>query len=282
MRLIALLLALLFTIVNCGGGGGVSNGDAPAPTALGTSRPVQYGYYYGCSTYAVEQQGKASLWWATGLCSGGAWPDAIAGDLVAAKAAGMSCAVLHLPDKMVYMGAAGVSTVSQYLHRLAAGGWLAGWKCLALYPGDELDRAGLDDATVTAGNAALREAIVDIPELWNAPFAEFYACATGQTPGFASFKWVGCDDYNARCAVTAAWDGYLARMAPDQVLMAISGGYSGANQDPTCIKAWVSRQSRKVVFIGFTWQATTAGQGIRDNPALRPLYEALGVWALNG
>jgi hypothetical protein len=276
---------LLLALLTACGGGGAGSGTPGTIQTLGDARPMFYGYYLGCTDYAVEQGGKANLWWAAQACGSGGfgagWPEAVAASLLAARAAGVAgCAVLHLPDRQVYAGPDAVATVGAYLHRLAATGMLRGWPCLVLYPVDEPDRAGLDDATINTGNAALRAVVADIPELKSAPLAVFYACATGATPGFASFNWVGCDDYNRGCNVTSAWDGYIARMAPGQVLMAISGGYSGARQDPTCFKLWASNQRAPVVLIGFTWQATDAGAGIRDDAKLRPIYESLGRWVL--
>ena len=126
-------------------------------------------------------------------------------------------------------------------------------------------------------NAAVREAMVTFPEL-HARLAVIYAC-NASWPGFASFDWIGCDDYDAGCGVlTGAYVTLLGRLAAAQRAIVLPGGADPWRQDPACFLSFAERDPRVAAIVPFIWQTVVDGQtytGIRVN-GMRSLYEQAG------
>ena len=266
----AILAAIAFALAACGVGGGPS-ASGPITPAPALRSDLLFGYYYSNSSTVNETFRHVNLHWASdefGIS------EQMAG-LAQARANGQLVVVqmpvynAPLQDREAF--------VRYWLGTLRNAGLL--WSgIVAVYPTDEPDVWGKSDAEVVATNAAVRRALADFHEI-DPAVAVFYACASGQRPGLATYDWIGCDDYGVGCRVvgpSGAYDDLLRVMTPAQRLVAIPGGADPWRQDPACFAAYAHREPRVVALVGFLWQSISPMVGIRVN-GLKPLYCETGA-----
>ncbi len=274
------LFLIAVALTACGGGGSSSEPIKPAPAIR---HDILFGYYGGCATTVLENGADVNTHWATGWCGTGTWHLDVAQELSHARGQGVRNIVLALPYGLVWAPNAEAETRFQ-LARLQQAGALDGWASVMVYPADEPElpeNGARSDAEVAAMLGWLRGVLSGFPALRESPVGVFYSCASGKRPGMASYDWIGCDDYNAGCAVTrpsGAYDDLLRSMRPSQRLMVIAGGSDPWRQDPACFESYAHGNPRVAMLSAFIWQEVVVdgvGAGIRSN-GLRPLYCAAG------
>lgn len=255
LRRVAAFFVAVVVLWACGGGGGGEN-ERPVVAPGGTKRTgIDFGYYGQDAATVLLSAQHATVYMAADFYG---LVEQMAG-LTHAKAAGYRKVYLMVPAYHPN----GLGEVRHWLTRLKAAGLLV--NITALYPIDEPDtrRAGArSDAEVTAKNAELRALMAEFPELQGARLAVFYGCSTGETPGFASYDLIGCDDYDSGCGVlTRYYDSMKARLAPHQRLMLIPGGASGlgrgAETDPRCFLDYAHANPQVESVIAFIFQTVT-------------------------
>lgn len=228
-----------------------------------------YGYYGGCVTNVVEEAPHVNLYWATGWCSSsGTWFLDMAAELTAAKAAGIRNVVMAPWPNMVWGPSAQAEATFQF-QRLASTGALQGFDTIMVYPQDEPDVAGYSDAEMSAAVAGLRAAMKTVPELVGATLGVIYNCRGLNHPGIAAFDWVGCDDYDSRCAAAGATEGF--GLTDAQRVMVVPGGADPWRQDPACFLTYAEAHPKVVAIVPFIWQTAAGHAGIREN-SLRSIY----------
>lgn len=255
-------LAALLILAACGGGG---SSPAVGPVQqVPTLRPdLLFGYYAGAE-YALEQQDHVNLYMTRPWGSGGVvWLAEVLGQLQVARAGGARV-LLGLPG--AYEPNAETELVAAW-KRIREAGFAD--TVVALYPIDEPDVAGKSDAEVTAVNAMLKR-------VFDKPLAVIYGCATGRRPGWASYDWLGCDDYGVGCdnATGGTLWAFASGLAPHQRLILVPGGADPWRQDPACFAFKAHTDPRVVLLMPFLWQdhaADGVGRGIRSN-GLRKAY----------
>ena len=271
-RVAALLLALAAWA--CGGGGG-GTPVSGIVTPTGTLRTdLLFGYFAGNASVPLEVAGHANLHHAADFYG----PLEQMAGLIQARAAGMRV-ILSIPTHQWRGDAARMEHETRFwFQRLRDAGLLwDGIVAVQWIDEPETERVGnRSDAEVTAGSALVRRVMAEFPEISGARLAVFYACATGRTPGIASFDWIGCDHYDAGCGVLRDHVPRLGeQLRGDQRLLLIAGGADPWRQDPACFESFAHRDSRVVALIAFIWQTVTDDgttyRGIREN-GLRPLY----------
>lgn len=248
--------ALLLALAACGGGA------PPAPVPITPSGPPRtdllFGYFAQDGATAVETQPHTNMLWTTGDPT----------DQMAAItfAAGRKV-VLQLPFCLVPVDQ-GEAQARFWFQRLHAAGLLAPVVAVSWCDEPNTPRAGSwTDAAATQMNAAVRQAMGAYPEL-HAGLAVIYAC-NASWPGFASFDWIGCDDYDSGCAVlSGAYVTLLARLSASQRAIVLPGGADPWRQDPACFLSFAERTPTVAAIVPFIWQTVTDGrtyQGIRVN-----------------
>jgi hypothetical protein len=254
----------------------------PAP-ALRTD--LLFGYYGGCAQTVTENSDHVNVHWATGWCGNGTWHLDVAQELALARGAGIRHVVLALPHGLVWAPQAREEARFQFA-RLEQSGQLEGWDSIMVYPADEpeiAENGAHGDAEVVVMVSWLREEMRAFQALAAAPVGVFYACSSGLRPGIAAFDWVGCDHYEAGCAVLGGpYRDLEAAMRPGQRLMVIAAGSDPWRQDPACFEARAHGDPRVAMLVAFVWQdhaAPGVGSGIRSN-GLRKLYCEAGRTAI--
>lgn len=255
------LLALLLALASCGGGPSSSGTITPA----GPPRTdLLFGYFAQDGATAVETQPHTNMLWTTGDPTD---------QMTAITFAAGRKVVLQLPFCLIPV-AQGEAQARFWLQRLHDAGLLAPVAWISWCDEPNTQRSGSwTDAAAMQMSAAVRRAMVAFPEL-HAGLAVIYACS-GSWPGFASFDWLGCDDYGAGCDVlTGAYQTLLARLSSAQRAFLIPGGADPWRQDPACFLSFAERTPAIAAIVPFTWQTTMDGvtrPGIREN-SMRALY----------
>lgn len=253
-----LLLCLL--LISCGGGG-----TSGVITPAGTLRTdLLFGYFAQDSATVLETRPHANLLWTTGD---------LLDQMAAITQADGRKVVVQMSLCLVPVDQ-GETTAHWWLQRLHDAGLLANVVAISWCDEPNTARSGSwTSENVASMNAAVRQAMTPFPEL-HAALAVVYAC-NGSWPGFSSFDWIGCDDYDSGCGVlTGAYKTLLSRLANGQRAMVLPGGSDPWRQDPACFLNFAERDSRVVAIVPFIWQTVTDGQtfrGIREN-GMRTLY----------
>lgn len=171
--------------------------------------------------------------------------------------------------------------VTGTLLRLQQAGVLS--QVVALYPIDEPDLHGLNDAQVTEVNAAVRKAAAKFPELANVKLAVIYT-NKNLLPGFASYDWIGMDAYEmgADVLVSAQWKATLARLQPEQRLILVPGGGDPWRQNPEAFRRYAHRTPQVVLLMPFMWATRHDDPNVPDMPGIgtngmAPTYRAVGL-----
>jgi hypothetical protein len=266
-------VALTVALVGCGGGGSGSSpiGTFVAPTEF---RAVHASYFSGALPYVLESVDHTNVWWARDddviARAPGEWHVAMAQQLLAARAAGYTGLVLHLPtDDTNYL--------RPQLTALSEDGSLAGWDSITLYHWDEPDSStggNLSDAELAQRVTKVRQVAFDIPNLLTAKIGVFYQCATGRHPAVKSFDLVGCYRYEGSgCALLESdFEPLRHDKSTTGLLWLMLGGADIGNvgrQDPACWEAYAQKYPDVWGYVFFMRQSGADPKiriiGIREN-----------------
>jgi hypothetical protein len=150
---------------------------------------------------------------------------------------------------------------------------------VALYPIDEPEIHGIDDAAVTWVNGEIRRAASAFPELAGVRLAVIYT-SKNVLPGFDSYDWIGMDDYDmgAGLLVSHEWMAIMDRLQPHQGAFLVPGGGDPWRQDPEAFRRYAHSTPKVVGIMPFMW-SPRRGQG--DAPGigangLASVYRAVG------
>lgn len=263
-------LAVAF-LCACGGGGG---GDhmPPAPAALRTD--LWYGYYLTFDNQAQETADHVTM------VHEGGWfgVDATIASMKAhGKPVMLDLSVHVYPDARAHPDTH--DRAKAVFQKLEAAGLLH--QVVALYPIDEPEiHGGIDDAAVTWVNGEIRRAAAGFPQLAGVKLAVIYT-SKGTLPGFASYDWVGMNDYGMGSGLlaSAAWMAIMDRLQPHQGAFLVPGGGDPWRQDPEAFRRYAHAEPRVVGIMPFMW-AARRGQG--DAPGIgtngmAAAYRAVGL-----
>ena len=269
------LTAIAALLAGCGGGG-TSQGSyvPPATTVLRTD--LLFGYYLtgagqwqatkdhvnlmfegqetGALTAAasMREHGQRTMLNLSGLCYDGA-------------------TFRPLPDAAV--------RVRGCLQTLKDAGVLS--QVIALYPLDEPDQHGLNDAEVTAMCGVVRSVASEFHELANVKLAVIYTDRI-DWPGFAAHDCVAIDpyDHGSDMFVAAPFLEMKARLAPHQSYFLVPGGGDPWRQDPEPYRRVAQADPRCVGILAFLYitrfDSTPPSAGIGTNGMLAA-YRAVGL-----
>jgi hypothetical protein len=280
-----LLLVLLLLLSGCGGGSHAYTFYMPAePTALRTD--LFFGYYLNQSKeQALETADHTNL-----VHEGLGYNGRTLEQVIDSMRAHGKATMLQLTDTVAYMNwpnyvprpdADIEARASATFDALRDAGLLA--QVVALYPIDEPEAQHLTDAQVTNTNAVIRRVMARYPELASAKLAVIYGTNRGfarGSPGFASYDWIGADDYDMGPGILTSpyWLDMMAALSPSQRVMLIPGGASPWRTDPEAFRRYAHNESRVVGILPFLWHHPEAGhesEGIGDN-GMAESYRALG------
>lgn len=276
------LLLLVVVVGACGGGGGTAS-SIPQPTdVVGPTVAPRAGiwncYYLNDAPSVLEVADHTNCDWVSNELAGGPWWKNIADQLQVDRGTAIRNIVLHLyPQCSIATHPEVRAQMIADLDALRATGQLQGWHEIWIYWCDEAGTAGgQTEANVVEANEWLRTSYLPrAPELAEAKLAEIYNC-DGPTPGFETFDRIGCDSYKRGCGVTATYDDYIKRLAPEQKLFMVPGGADDANpQSPVCLEKYAYLHLEVVAVVDFLWRDRTGIRGIRSN-GWAPVFRAMG------
>lgn len=253
-------LFLCLLLAACGGGGSGPSASGPIVPAGPLRTDLLFGYFGQDSATVLETQPHTNLLWTSGDSV-----DQLAA-MEIAKADGRK--VVAAFSMCLVPVDQGEATATWWLQRLHNAGLLANVVAVSWCDEPNTPRSGSwGDAAATQMNAAVRRAMGAFPEL-HAALAVVYACRAAW-PGFASFDWIGCDDYDSGCQVLAtAYSTLIDQLAPAQRTIVLPGGADPWRQDPACFLSFAERTPAVAAIVPFIWQTVTDGrtyQGIRVN-----------------
>lgn len=277
-KLITLMVTLLLPSVaaamlsSCGGGGANVNYLPPAATQQRTD--LFFGYYVTDETVSqvadhvnIVHESGASLQQTIADMQAGRKPTllGVEGEMfVALDPKGERIA----PNPNIEAG------LTATFDALRGAGVLS--QVVALYPADEPEVHGLDDQQVTSVNTIARTVMARYPELANTKIAVTYT-SKGALPGFASYDWIGMDDYDpgAGVLVSGPWQQILARLTPSQRVFIVPGGASPWMQDPEAFVRYAEETPQCVGILTFVWRDWDGHTGVANN-GMAETYRAAG------
>jgi hypothetical protein len=258
--------------------GGFAQASARRPSSI---KPVAlragqfFGYYGDCPSCVEETRAHTNVQWIAGWGGeGGQVPKIVE----RAKNAAPLKTVIMLPGMYV-------NKRLNPLGLVAARGIFQGLRdanvlqnVAALYPQDEPDLEGLDDATVIEANRALRGVVAEFIELKNVPLAVIYS-ERGSRPGISSYDWVGIDAYAMGSKILGAPYTKLRKLLTNrQRLLLVPGGADPWREDSTPYFKRAATDPKVIGVVAFLWfdnAAPDVGLGIRSNglaPKYRPKF----------
>jgi hypothetical protein len=270
--LLAIVACLLLT--GCGGGGGGSNAIPPIVAAI--QRPDLLFAYFGIMGQQIKETAAhvntlfPMAWnfenWNT--AQGRGWiGDALIAQCEEAVAQGVSKIILGC-DFLIFdypYRYRGTTELAAFVTRLSERNL---WdKVVALYPVDEPDLVGLDDATMNRVNTDLHA--------FGKPVACIYTDRK-QWPGLASVDWAGFDKYGS----DVQGDGTLAdlkrRLRPEQRILLLAGGSDPWRDSVKPVLAYANGDQQVVGIVAFIYGEHGGNKGIRDN-GMQGEYAAVGT-----
>jgi hypothetical protein len=132
---------------------------------------------------------------------------------------------------------------------------------------------GFSEAAVTSAVQMLRGVVAGFPQLSQAKFGVIYNCARDHgAPGFDSYDWVGCDNFQAGCnALEQLTANFPIPANSTKRYMIVPGGSFG--QNPDCFVTRAQRDPQVVAVVPFMWQSDPSDNpGIRDDAGQRSAY----------
>jgi hypothetical protein len=280
--------------------------SVPAVAAAGPSKQVSlragqfFGYYGDCPSCVEETRAHTNVQWIAGWGGDGAQVPKI---VERAKNAAPIKTVIMLPGMYVNkrLNPLGLVAARGIFQGLRDAGVLQ--NVAALYPQDEPDLEGLDDATVIEANAAVRAVAAEFAELKNVPLAVIYSergtlglaggphlrfassptsgffsnrpAGLGTRPGISSYDWVGIDAYAMGSKILGKPYTKLQKLLTNkQRLLLVPGGANPWREDPTPYFKRAARDPKVIGVVAFLWfdnAAPDVGLGVHSN-GLAPKY----------
>jgi hypothetical protein len=254
--------------------GGFAQASAQQPSSI---KPVAlragqfFGYYGDCPSCVEETRAHTNVQWIAGWGGEGSQVPKI---VERAKNAAPLKTVIMLPGMYV-------NKRLNPLGLVAARGIFQGLRdanvlqhVAALYPQDEPDLEGLDDATVIEANRALRGVAAEFIELKNVPLAVIYS-ERGSRPGISSYDWVGIDAYAMGSKILGTPYTKLRKLLTNkQRLLLVPGGADPWREDSMPYFKRAATDPKVIGVVAFLWfdnAAPDVGLGIRSN-GLAPKY----------
>jgi hypothetical protein len=280
--------------------------NVPSANASRSSPPFAlragqfFGYYGDCPSCVEETRAHTNVQWIAGWGGDGAQVPKI---VERAKNAAPLKTVIMLPGMYVNkrLNPLGLVAARGIFQGLRDAGVLQ--NVAALYPQDEPDLEGLDDATVIEANAAVRAVAGEFAELKNVPLAVIYSergtlglaggphlrfasspttgffsnrqAGLGTRPGISSYDWVGIDAYAMGSKILGKPYTKLQKLLTNkQRLLLVPGGANPWREDPAPYFKRASKDPKVIGVVAFLWfdnAAPDVGLGIRSN-GLAPKY----------
>jgi hypothetical protein len=274
MRFVSGILCCIALLLDPGQVGGFAQASErrPSPMKPGALRAGQFfGYYGDCPSCVEETRAHTNVQWIAGWGGEGSQVPKI---VERAKNAAPLKTVIMLPGMYV-------NKRLNPLGLVAARGIFQGLRdanvlqhVAALYPQDEPDLEGLDDATVIEANRALRGVAAEFIELKNVPLAVIYS-ERGSRPGISSYDWVGIDAYAMGSKILGTPYTKLRKLLTNkQRLLLVPGGADPWREDSMPYFKRAATDPKVIGVVAFLWfdnAAPDVGLGIRSN-GLAPKY----------
>ena len=277
MRWLLLLLPLL--LIGCGGGGG-SSSPAPSTPAVVRTIPIAYGYFGIDGDQIAETADHVSYVLAPDW---GDWTlpgydtfriGQIIAQLQEAKARGIKDAWVMVgfltmtqkpgcTDICVSPRPDGIQRLLAFRAQLQALG--LDDMVRALYPIDEPELHGLDNATLTALLIAIKQA-------WPEPLLAVVYGDTQTYPGLSAYDLIGKDKYGDGANVL----NQLPPIGGGQRHIIVPGGANPWRNDPQPFLDYAKQHADVYAICAFEWFDRTDGQGIRSN-GMADKYRAIGL-----
>lgn len=274
--MIALVIVCLF-LAGCGGGGGGNANQVIPPIVAAVQRVDLLFFYFGVMGDQIKETAShvnallPMTWnfenWNT--AQGRGWiADNVIAQCEEAVAAGITKIVLDvgfLVFDYPYRYRGTVTDAIAFANRMKERGL---WdKVVAVYPVDEPDLVGLDNATMNRVNTDLKAL--------GKPVACIYTDRR-QWPGLATCDWAGFDKYG----VDVHGDGTLAdlksRLRSDQRIMLVVGGADPWRDNVRPVLDYANMDKQVVGIVAFIYGDLGQERGIRNN-GMQPEYAEVGA-----
>jgi hypothetical protein len=230
-----------------------------------------FGYYGDCPSCIEETRAHTNVQWIAGWGGDGAQVPKI---VERAKNAAPLKTVIMLPGMYANkrLNPLGLVAARGIFQGLRDAGVLQ--NVAALYPQDEPDLEGLDEATVIEANTAVRAVAAEFAELRHVPLAVIYS-ERGTRPGISSYDWVGIDAYAMGSKILGKPYTKVQKLLTNkQRLLLVPGGANPWREDPAPYFKRASKDPKVIGVVAFLWidnAAPDVGLGIRSN-GLAPKY----------
>lgn len=274
----AALIALACVLLEgCGGGGGGGGSSVVPPIVAAAQRPDLLFFYFAVMGQQIKETAAhvnailPMAWnfenWNT--AQGRGWiADAVLAQCEEAVAAGVTKIILGV-DFLVfdypYRYRGTVTDVIAFSNRMKAKGL---WEhVVALYPVDEPDLAGLDDATMNRVNADLKAL--------GKPIACIYTDRK-RWPGLATVDWASFDKYGVDWRGDGVLDDLKHRLRPEQRYFFTVGGGDPWRDNVRPVLEQANRDQQCIGICAFIYGDRGADKGIRNNGML-PEYAEVGT-----
>lgn len=269
------LLIVTALLAGCGGGGGGGPSVIP-PIVAAVQRPDLLFAYFGVMGQQIKETAAhvstlfTMAWnfenWNT--VQGRGWiADGLIAQIEEAVAAGVENVILDVgPWVFDYpYRYRGTAELAMFVDRLRQKGL---WdRVVALYPVDEPDLVGLDDATMNRVNTDLKA------------FGKPVACCytdRRQYPGLSTVDWAGFDKYGVDVNGNGTLADLKRRLRPEQRLMLFAGGCDPWRDNVRPVLQFANGDPQVVAIVAFIYGEHGGNRGIRDNGML-PEYTEVGT-----
>lgn len=272
--MIALVIVCLL-LGGCGGGGGGNAQQVIPPIVAAVQRLDLLFFYFGVMGAQIKETAAhvnalLPMTWnfENWTPQGRQWiADQTILTLEEARAAGITKIILDVGFCIFdpHYKYEGVSALAPFVERLKARG-LWGY-VVALYPVDEPDLQGIDDATMTRINTDLKA--------FGKPIATIYTDRR-QWPGLSTCDWAGFDKYGVDVHGDGTLNDLKSRLRSDQRILLVAGGADPWRDNVRPVLEYANRDKQVVGIVAFIYGDLGKDRGIRNN-GMQPEYAEVGA-----